>query len=317
MLPSSSGLGHRPLTPGTGVQTPLGVLKAPSDTVRRGLSRSRSLWSAPRLDCLVRRILAIPLVFAATGCNKPDVAAEMEASLLSTNHAIGISLIVADVASYHLETPSEIPTTTGTTDTGGTSRRHGELRSCPELFALSDSLIEVDYGTGCLPRSGLVPVVVAGAVIVERSGDSFVGDFDTYAINLSHPITGSIAATITGADGDLGIDVDFDLKVRDGGDKLNASGSVSAKSSDLGITVEGKVKIDEKQLVRHTLRDVKVRLEDIPGECPEPKSGTGIAHRDSDAIVDYAQPGGGHVTVNYGKRTSDDVRLCAFDSWIF
>jgi len=272
----------------------------------------------------VTRLLAIPLFLTLAGCGKADVAAEMEASLLSTNHAIGIALIVSDVASYHLETPSEIPTTTDTGDTGdsgdtGTSpsRRHGQIGPCPELFALSDDLIEVDYGTGCLPRSGLMPVVVAGATLVVRDGTRFDGDFDTYAINLSHFITGTMSAEVTGTEGNLDITTDFDLTATDGTESLDAAGTITAAFTAETVSLNGTVKIKEKGSVRHSLDKVKLALSDIPGECPEPAKGHATAHRDADAIVDYAKPGGGQVTVELGKRTSDNVRLCAFDSWIF
>ena len=256
-----------------------------------------------------------------TGCSKTDVAAEMEASLESTNHAIGIALIVADIASYHLDSPAEIPTGATSGDTGDTGvldvRRHGEIGPCPGLFALSDDLIEIDFGTGCLPSSGLMPVVVAGATLVERRGDNFDGEFDTYAINLSHFITGSMTGTTTGVEGDLDISATFEIAATDGESELTASGSVTADFANDEVVLNGEVILEDGGRVKQTLKNVRLKLSDIPGECPEPASGKATAHRDTEAVVDYGRPGGGQVTVALGNRTSDDVRLCAFDSWIF
>jgi len=245
----------------------------------------------------------------------------METALLSTNHAIGLALVATDIASYQLETPSEVPTTTtdsgdtGLSDTG--SRRHGENGPCPELFAVSDRLIEVDYRTGCLPRSGLMPVVVAGAVFVERSGSAFDGNFDTYAISLTHTLDGTMTGDISGTEGDLSISTTFDLRATDGEESLTATGSASAHFTDRSVTLDGAVRIDDGETIRSVLDNVVLDLADIPGECPEPRKGTATAKLQKDAIVDYAEPGEGQVTVRYGQRTSDDVRLCAFGSWLF
>ena len=77
------------------------------------------------------------------------------------------------------------------------------------------------------------------------------------------------------------------------------------------------MKVDEDQPIQNTLQKIVLDISDIPGECPEPRRGTATAQLTKDASVDYASPGDGQVTVTYGKRTSDDVRLCAFGSWLF
>jgi hypothetical protein len=274
----------------------------------------------------VRHILLIGVTLATPACTKVDVAAEMESALVVTNHAIGLALLTTDIASYQLEIPSEVPTQTtdsadtglndtGTTDTG--ARRHGEGGPCPELFAVSDALIEVDYRTGCLPRSGLMPVVVSGTVFVERNETSFDGQFDTYAINLSHTVTGSIEGTTTQGPNALQISTTFDITAKDGKETLRASGNTTAKLTGSEVTLDGDLRINEASAVKVSLDGLTLDLSDIPGECPEPSGGSATAGLSREAIVDYTTPGNGQVTVAYGKRTSDDVRLCAFRSWLF
>jgi hypothetical protein len=269
----------------------------------------------------VRHLLLIGFTLAAPACKKVDVAAEMESALLVTNHAIGLALLTSDIASYQLETPSEVPTQTtdsadtGTIDTG--ARRHGDAGPCPELFAVSDALIEVDYRTGCLPRSGLMPVVVSGAVFVERGSADFDANFDAYAINLTHTIAGTMEGSTTQGPSTLNITTAFDITAEDGEETLRASGTTTSEVTGTDITLNGDIRITEASAVKVTLEGLTLDLSDIPGECPEPSGGTARAGLSREAVVNYSAPGDGQVTVSYGNRTSDDVRLCAFRSWLF
>lgn len=255
------------------------------------------------------------------------VADEMEQALWDVNDAIAVALLVAEP---HAWADVEVSTTSSTTTPGGTGGtglggsatsglRHGAAGDCPGLTRLEEGegayTVSADYGTGCVSGSGLTPTVLSGSVSIGVVQDQVGINFSSWKADLSRNVFGTTSGvlgdepdtvTVSGNviledAGSYRYEAAIDLSLNLAGDEVQIDGSVNSVDSD-----------------RVLLQGVRIRLSDIPGQCPRPYQGVATVTGDTpDRVVDFSGGADALVEVQRKGRRSQPTQLCAFASEVF
>jgi hypothetical protein len=227
-------------------------------------------------------VLALALVACRSDA---EVAATMEAALVSANDAVAVSLVSAEPRSWAFVPPSD-------------QLRHGTACGCPCRVRYGEPpayLLSLDYhAEGCIPDSGLLAVGVSGAAVVEVAGDAVDVTLDG-AFLTEAPLAGRLTGGADHAEGALSVgDRAFRLDV----DVI----------LDEEIAIDGVVRIGGEAVV---LRGLRIARPDLAGDCPAPSAGTAEI---GDVFIDFGDPGNGEVTARFRKRESTSTAFCAFGS---
>lgn len=269
------------------------------------------------------RLLFLVPLFACGG----RVADEMEAALEDINDAIAISLLVAEPnawADVNPETTATVTTTGGTGGTGLTGSspsglRHGAAGDCPELtrtdIDATRYAVEADYGNGCVSGSGLTPTVLSGVVDIEVEAEQVGLNFTSWKADLSRRVGGTVSGEL-GTEPDT-VAVSGTVHVDDGeGFRYEATLSLDLDLAGDEVVIDGTVEPVGSDPVR--LDGLRIRLTDIPGQCPRPYLGVATVTGDGpDRVVDFGVGSPGFVAVQRKGRTSQPTELCAFASEVF
>lgn len=246
-----------------------------------------------------------------TGCtSRSRVAEEMQAALARTNDGLGVALAALEPASYAIDPES-------TLDDG---YRHPASGPCPsnehdtadpDLF-----VTELDYGDGCLPRSGLMPTIVADAASLGWDAGGIEITYGGVLLALSNAVEGSATGAVEAQGVDERVTLDADLVIASDEQALTATAALTALLTPDTLELDGEVHLGSGEVV--WFDGVRLPYDAIRGECPTPTAGTvTITGGDEDLVVDLAAPGEGDVTVTRGGRVSDPASLCGFDTWLF
>lgn len=93
--------------------------------------------------------------------------------------------------------------------------------------------------------------------------------------------------------------------------------STTTTVDSAGVWFDGTVNIEDTRPSTVTFDAVRLEDANILGACPRPSRGTATVETEgTEAVVDFAAPGGGKVTVTVGKRVSTAVDLCRYASWL-
>ena len=257
------------------------------------------------------------------------VADEIEQALWDVNDAIAVSLLVAEP---HAWADVEISTTTTTTTTtpegtGGTGLdgsapsglRHGAAGNCPELTRLEDGVgsytVSADYGTGCVSGSGLTPTVLSGSVSIGVVQDQVGINFSSWKADLSRNVFGTTNGVL-GDEPDT-VTVSGNVILEDAGSfRYEAAVNLSLNLAGDEVQIDGEVNSVDSDRVQ--LEGVRIRLSDIPGQCPRPFQGLATVTGEApDRVVDFSGGADAPVEVQRKGRRSQPTPLCAFASEVF
>jgi hypothetical protein len=251
-------------------------------------------------------------VIALTGCVSEEfVAAEMERALEATNVALAAGLVAAEVLSHVHDTPD-------------TLLRHpgGEAFGCPGVQdwagAADNFAVTLVYGDliGCIPDSALVPTLISGHAGLQWSGTEATVTWDQMHVDVDVPVSGPLRGPVQvlGAAADVDLEALGTLTVGPSTVDLALGAGITAE----GITFDGDATVQDGTPDPLHFESVFVLQGDIAPPCPTPSSG--VVRLDGDGeevVIDFADPGGGLVRVQRGRKSSESVDLCAYRSVVF
>lgn len=252
------------------------------------------------------------VVLLSAGCaSQARIAEEMQDALVRTNEALALSLVALEPTSYGIDPEA-------TLDDG---YRHPASGPCPSNEHDTDDpdqfVAELDYGDGCLPRSGLLPTIVADSSVLTWDAGHFDVDYGGVLLALANVVEGSALGQVEQVDGvDERVTLEADLSVAGEEARLDGATSLAAVLTPDEVTIDGEVTLGGGVVV--SLEGVRLPYDEVRGECPTPTAGVAtVTGGDKDLVVDLGEPGAGEVTVTRGHRASDPTALCGFDSWLF
>lgn len=189
---------------------------------------------------------------------------------------------------------------------------------CPTITregGLTDFTVEADYGQGCVPDSGLVPVPVSGAVSLSYASQVLSLAFAEWAVD-GQGVDGTVSGSYESLVGGLTLSLDSDLAFS--GEGLPSS-VVEAITAALGVTEveldgEGAVTYPDGAAYGALATDVILPYANIQS-CPVPDSGKVVVDQDG-LVTTLTFIGDGQVTVEHGK-LSVDVPLCDYPGGLY
>lgn len=279
--------------------------------------------SCPRRYLSPMRPLAplLPLLLTTAACT--DVAAEMQDGLRRSNAAIAFGLLAGEGVAW-VDSPFVRPAGTGSSTVQRATppgARHAPAGTCPSLtrepLEGAPYVLTATYAPlGCPPDSGLVPNSLGGELVLEGSEGTFASDLTALTIGNARSAGGVLDVTDLGGgayrvQGTLALDETPLFDAIDGTFDLDVDHGIASE-----IALDGTVTLEAAgEAIPVRLRRVVLDLDDIPGECPRPRSGSAVVEQGPDATVRFAHRGEvDRATVQRKGRTSDPTRLCSFAS---
>lgn len=255
------------------------------------------------------------LLSSLVGCESDaEIAADMERSLRDANAGLVPALVMAEVF-HQIDVPPD-----------RTSRHGTESCGCPCSDKIGVSLpyvLTLDYNVnGCVPDSGLVPTALTGHVVLDFDGADCNATWDGLLVALEHEVGGEIT-------GNVGVSaVTSSSGIEPGVFDPRGALTIGPWSGDLDLHIEigadavyldGSVTADDPEDPRAMQYDgVRLPLASIAGRCPTPDQGLAtLVNPDKEqrsAVVRFAEPGNGEVTVQRDDRISEATDWCAYAS---
>lgn len=258
----------------------------------------------------------LPLALLPTLACGPSVAEEMERALQLSNDAIAVSLLASEGAAwidvtrtgFNASWPSELGV------------RHDPPGDCPKISrdpSVGEPFTMDATYTGCVSGSRLTPTILQGVLGIDGTIDDVVLDFSALAVNYRTPTGDPLEAVHRGGDRVYAID---------GAISFAKDPLLAALDAELHITVD-HTEVDEVAFAGHVLLEdatgagridldrVVIALDDIPGECAVPYTGSARMEGKPEIEVDFTDANAdGKVLVRRRSRESTPTRLCSFAS---
>jgi hypothetical protein len=246
-----------------------------------------------------------PMLLLAACESEADIAAEMERALADSSQAM-VGILLSTEVMHQVSVPP------------AATVRHGpDECGCPctdRVGAGASFVMTLDYADlGCVPVSQLLPTSLAGHAVLEFDGSECGITWDQLVLGLEHAVSGDVTGPASGSSvsprGKLTIGpwtgtLDVDVAMED--DALFIDGEVTSKQPD----------DDEPRTVRFD--GVRLPRAAILGQCPTPDDGEAtLLHPKNDqknAVVRFAHPGDGQVTVVRDERVSAATDWCGYTS---
>lgn len=257
-----------------------------------------------------RRTLLIVTAMALVtlwGCRRRDEvvidpitpSADMETALEVTNDVTTATLLATEL-----------------TMAVGADEESQKANTCP-IVTRSLGSLTIDYGTGCVPESGLLPGEIAGSLTLTRDAlnRTVTGTFTGLTYN-QHSIDGEVSGSYTrqGTDG-LDLMESMDLTIGVGGDSLDLVEDLTVQIRQTEVVLEGAVDYTDPTSVFSLDADgVAMNYVDLLASCPLPHGGmVTVAWESKVVTIEFQEhsPDTGYVTVSMGP-VSGDVPLCEY-----
>lgn len=235
--------------------------------------------------------------------NVIDPSPEMEAALAASNDALTATMVATDITRTVDDAVGSKPLKAGT---------------CPEITREVGQIV-IDYGTGCVPESGLVAGTVAGTITLDRDlqGRTATGSFDALTYD-GHTLDGTVMVGYTLLGGTSGVDLveEIDLLLTAGSATVHVTSDVEVGVRATHVTVDGDLTYGDG--TTDFLLDaagLELAYADLAtAACPLPRAGTLAVTWDQIAVsiaFDADSPSTGYATVTYGTLTGD-VPVCDY-----
>lgn len=228
------------------------------------------------------------------------VVAEMERGLRATNDAIQASLVTAELFGQVLAPPD-------------TTLRHATNCGCPcsEKAGNLPFVLTLDYAPeGCLPDSGLLPVVVSGHAVLDWDGASAGVTFDLLTVS-GLPISGAPEVEVGASGAETTLRATGPLTV--GGTQVELDQELVIDAD--GLSIDGTAVVDGQEPL--ALEGVRIPWEGLAPPCPAPTDGTATLRADPEVLIRLGRPGDGVVTVERRSRVSEQTDLCTYRAAAF
>lgn len=250
------------------------------------------------------------LLLALPGCRRRDTEAdihpidptpEMEQAIAAAHDSMTAARMAAELTHSIDE------------DLQGNLKQDG----CPEVTRTLTS-VTLDYGTGCVPDSGLLNGVVAGSVTLQRepAQRTLTGTFDTLTYN-GDTVDGTVTGTYTRLGGGNGIDLSetVDLVFNVGGTIVTVVQDLQLNVRATHVVVNGSAEYDDSTTwFDLDVDDIDFAYEDLAAVCPLPGAGIITVTFDTTTVTiefhDHS-PDTGYATVTFGP-ISGDVQVCEY-----
>jgi hypothetical protein len=235
--------------------------------------------------------------------NVIDPSPEMESALTASNDALTATLVATDITRTVDDAVGSKPMKAGT---------------CPEITREVGQIV-IDYGTGCVPESGLVPGTVAGTITLDRDAvaRTVTGSFDALTYD-GQTLDGTVMASYTLLGGATGIDLAqaVDLTLTTGNATIHVTSDAQVGVRATNVTLDGNLSIDDGTTERLLGADgIEMAYADLAtAACPLPRAGTLAVTWDQVAVTitfDADSPSTGYATVTSGV-LSGDVPVCDY-----
>lgn len=253
----------------------------------------------------------IAILLPLMGCVGPGaVADEMREGLAHANEALAVVLVAVEPPSYGVDPLASLDDRYRHPAGGPCPSNERDVED-PDAWVLAT----LDYGGGCVPRSGLLATVVSGSTWMQHDEGRVEMEYEGLRLALRHALSGDFSGLVTGDEEGRTVDGSGEVRLDSEDRALAAFVTLQARLTPTSIHFDAEVDLGERQV---ELSDVVLPYPEIRGECPTPSGGSVVVGGGRrDVHVDLGAPGAGDVTVRTGRRTSDPTWLCGQASWVF